>query len=442
MKRIEADVAVIGSGVGGMCAAALLAHAGYRTIVLESLAFLGGRYSCIDYKGYRIATGGHMVNHGEDDPIVQTLVEVNAPAVERKEFNVPIKYRIGGNDLELEGKGGLKRIVSAASRNEEETNAVMAAMYSAMRQQEPSDEISLKDWLLQVTDNTGVHNIFQCQAAAFTGVNAHDFPAGEFVRFLRTYGRLRGTVVPKGTGRAIIEAMRTAIEDKKGQVLTTTRASQILVRDGVAKGVLAERKGRKLHIETKVVISNVGPHKTIELAGREKFEEGYLNRVAEDVKPSAAMDYIIVSDKPLLDSLLFTPEARRTEAWSPTSLFWPEEAPEGKHVIEGYAAPLSTEDYDPREEYEAFLQDLKQEFPMFEEYGGRILLARQFCGDWPVNRCYQGYDAPQGTPVAFLYNVGDGVKPSGWVGASGAAMSGRLVADEVKQRFRPTNGIR
>ena len=47
MERTEADVAVIGSGVGGMCAAALLARAGYRTIVLESLAFLGGRYSCI-----------------------------------------------------------------------------------------------------------------------------------------------------------------------------------------------------------------------------------------------------------------------------------------------------------------------------------------------------------------------------------------------------------
>ncbi len=139
-------------------------------------------------------------------------------------------------------------------------------------------------------------------------------------------------------------------------------------------------------------------------------------------------------DRPILDSLLFTPEAPRTEAWSPTSLFWPEEAPTGKHVIEGYAAPLSTEDYDPKEEYKVFLQDLKQEFPMFEECRGEILLARQFCGDWPVNRCYQGHDVPQHTPIAFLYNVGDGVKPSGWVGASGAALSGRRVAEDVRGR--------
>jgi phytoene desaturase len=436
VERLEADVAVIGSGIGGMCAAALLAHAGYRTIVLESLAFLGGRYSCIDYRGFRIATGGHMVNHGGDDPIVQTLVEVDAPEVEFREFDVPIKYRIGGNDYELEKHGGLKRIVSTASRDEEEANRVMAALYSALREKEPSDDLSLEGWLLRHTDNRAIHAIFQCQATAFTGVNAHDFPAGEFIRFLRTYSRLRRTLVPRKTGRAVIDALKTVIESKKGRILTNTRATQIQVRDGGARGVLAESRGKEQHIEAKAVISNAGPRRTIELAGKEHFEPGYLKLVADNVKPSTAMDYIIVSDRPLLDSLLFTTGARRTEAWSPTSLFWPEDFPTGKHVIEGYAAPLSA-DYDPREEYQVFLQDLKQEFPMFEEHGGRILLARQFRGEWPVNRCCQGYDPPQATPVDFLYNVGDGVKPSGWVGASGAALSGRRVTERVREDVGP-----
>jgi len=433
MERMEADIAVIGSGVGGMCSAALLAHAGYSTVVLEGLSFLGGRFSCIETHGFKIATGGHMVNHGKDDPIYRTLLETGAPEIEFREFKVPVRYRIAGKDHDLKGKGGLKEIVSAAALDDEETSRVMAALYSAMRDEEPSPGLSLRDWLLEHTDNEGIQNIFQCQATAFTGVNACDFPAGEFVRFLRSYARLRGTLVPKGTGKSVIHALKKVIEERSGRVFTGLRATKILVERGEAKGVAAEGNEGGLRIEAKVVVSNVGPKKTIELAGEENFGEAYLRSVSEQVRPSAAMDYIIVSDRPLLDGLLFTPEAQRTEAWSPTSLFWPEEAPEGKHVIEGYAAPVSGEGYVPEKEYQVFLQDLEQTFPMFEEYGGRIVLARQFRGDWPVNRCYQGYDPPQETPVTSLYNVGDGVKPSGWVGASGAALSGRMVAEKVKE---------
>jgi phytoene dehydrogenase-like protein len=436
MERIEADVVVIGSGIGGMCAAALLAHAGYRTVVVENLALVGGRYSCIDWQGYTIATGGHIVNHGKDDPVYLTLEEVGAPEIEFREFRVPVRYRIAGKDYDLDGKGGLGKIVAAASRSETETAGVMAALHAAMKTQEPPDTLSVRDWLLQHTENERIHNIFRCQATAFTGVNTQDFPAGEFVRFLRTYARLRSPLVPKNTGKSIIDALKTVIEEKSGRFLVTTRVVRILVERGVAKGVLAEARGRKHRIDAQVVISNVGPKRTIELAGERNFEGSYV-RQAENATPSVAMDYIIVSDRPLLDSLLFTTDAQRTEAWSPTTLFWPDEAPNGKHMIEGYAAPLSSTAYDPSEEYQVFDQDLRREFPMFEEYGGRILLARQFCGEWPINRCFQGRDLPQETPVELLYNVGDGVKPSGWVGASGAALSGRLVAEEVKQRVQP-----
>ena len=437
MEKMEADVVVVGSGIGGMCAAALLAHAGYKTVVLENLALLGGRYSCTDWQGYKIPTGGHIVNHGRDDPIYLTLQEVGAREIEFREFTVPVRYRVAGRDYDLGEKGGLGKIVSAASRNEAEARRVMDGLYEALKRDEPSDTLSLKDWLLHYTDNERIHNIFRCQAAAFTGVNTHDFPAGEFIRFLRTYARLRGALVPKNTGKSIIDALAAVIEERSGQVLTTTRATKILVRDGMVEGVVAETKGGRQHIDASVVISNVGPKKTVELAGEQSFEASYLTQVSENVRPSVAMDYIIVSEKPLLDSLLFTTDARRTEAWSPTSLFWPEDAPEGMHMMEGYAAPLSSVDYDPREEYETFLRDLEQEFPGFEACGGRVLLARQFCGDWPVNRCLQGHDLQQETPVEFLYNVGDGVKPAGWVGASGAALSARLVAADVRQRVAP-----
>lgn len=435
METMKADIVVVGSGMGGMCSAALLAHAGYRAIVLESQGFIGGRFSGIEYKGYTIATGGHMINHGKDDPSYMTLLEVGAPEIECKEFKVPVKYRIGGKDILLDGKGGLKNLVFASGENEEVSGNVMKALYRAIRWQEPDDALSMKDWLLQQTDNPRIHNIFQSQATAFTGLHLRNFPAGEFIRFLRTYARLRSTLVPKHTGKAMMDAFRSVIRRHGGLVLTSARATRILVEDGKARGVIFETGGRKIQAEAKAVVSNAGPGKTIALAGERNFDGWYVKRVSENVKPTVVMDYIIASKKPLLDCMLLSTDARRVECWSSPTHFWPEEAPPGMHVLEGYAAPLACEGYDPREEREIFLQDMKQEFPHFEECEAKVLLARRFCGEWPVNRCYQGHDLPQKTPVEYLYNVGDGVKPPGWVGASGAAMSGRIVAADIKERI-------
>ncbi len=195
-------------------------------------------------------------------------------------------------------------------------------------------------------------------------------------------------------------------------------------------------QGKTLHIEAKAVVSNAGPKMTLSLAGPEHFDSWYVKQVREDVKPSVALNYIFVSEKPIVDSLLFTTEAKKTESWCPTSLIWPEEAPPGMHTLESVAVPLNSENYDPKKENETFLKDLKEQLPHFDECGGRLVLARRFCGEWPYNRCFQGLDITQKTPVEYLYNVGDGVKPKGWVGASGAAMSGRLVAQDIQARIR------
>ena len=57
MKPNEYDVAIIGSGIGGLCSAALLAHRGYKVVLVETLERLGGRFSTIEYEGFKITTG-------------------------------------------------------------------------------------------------------------------------------------------------------------------------------------------------------------------------------------------------------------------------------------------------------------------------------------------------------------------------------------------------
>ena len=57
MTQKSCDVLVIDAGMGGFCAAALLSHAGYRTLVAERLPRIGGRSSTIEYKGFKCAAG-------------------------------------------------------------------------------------------------------------------------------------------------------------------------------------------------------------------------------------------------------------------------------------------------------------------------------------------------------------------------------------------------
>ena len=45
MQPQEYDVVVVGSGIGGLGAGALLAHRGYKTLVVEQLSRIGGRCS-------------------------------------------------------------------------------------------------------------------------------------------------------------------------------------------------------------------------------------------------------------------------------------------------------------------------------------------------------------------------------------------------------------
>jgi C-3',4' desaturase CrtD len=70
-------IVVIGAGVGGLTAAALLAQVGYRVTVLESQVYPGGSASTFPHKGYRFESGatvaGGFQPNGPHDIVGQQL---------------------------------------------------------------------------------------------------------------------------------------------------------------------------------------------------------------------------------------------------------------------------------------------------------------------------------------------------------------------------------
>jgi hypothetical protein len=67
--------------------------------------------------------------------------------------------------------------------------------------------------------------------------------------------------------------------------------------------------------------------------------------------------------------------------------------------------------------------------------GARVLSTVVTRDDWPPQRAVAGFDLPFRTPVANLWNVGDGVKEYANGGTTACAETAKLVADQIAARF-------
>lgn len=155
MEQRNYDVIVIGAGMGGLSAGAFLSKVGYKTLIVEKLPFIGGRGSSLDYKGFKLTTGAGGFELALDEEIYGPL---GAP------FDVKIPspnsvYYMGGKCYEVPESGKLRAALTIAG-GEEEANRLMKVLKRALTWEEPSNTISMRDWLLQYTQNEKCLGVF------------------------------------------------------------------------------------------------------------------------------------------------------------------------------------------------------------------------------------------------------------------------------------------
>ena len=190
------DAIVLGSGVGGSCAAALLANEGYKVLLAEKRAYLGGRFSTSDHDGYLCATGGLAVQVG--GPIEKVCAQIGIESGVRPASRSA--WWIDGQFHEISATGGsLRATIRKVAESEDESRRVSGALNDALNWLEPTDALSFRDWLNQYTTNPRIHGLFQSTIASLLTVNSWELPAPECFKVARNIAPLRFGYVVGGS---------------------------------------------------------------------------------------------------------------------------------------------------------------------------------------------------------------------------------------------------
>lgn len=422
------DAIVLGSGVGGSCAAALLARQGRRVLLVEKRAYLGGRFSTSDHDGYLCATGGLAVQVG--GPIEKICAELGVESGVRQASRSAWWFDGRCHEITAE-RGSLRATIRQVAVSEEESRRVIAALGDALDWLEPTDELSFRDWLAQYTANPRIHALFQATISALLTVNSHELPAGEYFRLLKNIPRLRFGYVEGGSLR-LWERMAEVVRAHGGDVLTGCAASGILHERGLATGASLRWQRRDHRVAAPVVVSNLGPQATVALAGAGAFERSYLGYLERHVHPTAILWLHFCSDERVLDySAIAVCGTRRVNMIDSPSFDCPDTAPPGKHLYTVGGAPLNALDPgDLDAEFALVMDDLRDIIPDFDARC-RVLTRTCYRGKWPGFRTVPGSPVSHRTPIRGLFNVGDACCPRGFAGSMGAATSALLVRDDL-----------
>ncbi|MBM4373855.1 MAG: NAD(P)/FAD-dependent oxidoreductase [Deltaproteobacteria bacterium] len=308
---ISVDVAVVGSGLGGLVSAAYLARRGLRVAVFESHYVAGGCATQFERGArgarYRFDVGLHYVGDcapgGMMPRILDDLgIRVDFLPMDQDGFDELVfpdfRFRIPA-DLELyrqrlvqqfpaERRGieryiGLVGSILRLSRAMDRKPGTMPPLTDLPRlaldalRFAPHREATIGDVLAGITRDPrlravlcGQHGDYglapsKVSAALHLGLAAHYF---------------RGAYYPKGGGQVIADRLVDALEAHGATVHVRAPVERILVEGGRATGVVIKRpRGERHEVRARIVLSNADLKRTyLELVGPEHLPLGLIER--------------------------------------------------------------------------------------------------------------------------------------------------------------------
>ena len=293
----DADVVVVGAGLGGLVVAAYAAAAGRRVVVVDRHSVVGGNASVFAHHGYEFDVGVHYVGDCEPGGGIPSVLE-------------PLGIRLSWRELDPDGfdtyvlpDGTVFRVpkgvdafrdrlaaacpderaaidaffdavveVDAGLRGRGAPDALMRYAMSTLA--EVFDELHASPRLRLLLG--GQHAIYALPPSRTSFV----FHAAVVMHYAR------GAFYPEGGGQVIADALAASIQANGGEILLQTPVDRILVEGGRARGVRLQpptplrERGVPEEILAPVVVSNADLKRTwLELVEPEHLPAGFLDTV-------------------------------------------------------------------------------------------------------------------------------------------------------------------
>lgn len=392
--KAEADVIVIGSGIGGLCCAGLLARYEQDVLVLESHDLPGGAAHSFDIKGYKFDSGPSLFSGLQSrglqaNPLAQVLDALGEPipCVKYDSWKVYVPEgeflsRIGPTEFfkDLENYAGPDAVrewqklldailpMSTAAmalppvsiRGDWGVLSTAAARYAptllkSFAQMGPRGALGATKLLRpfsEIVDSLElkdpfIRNWVDLLSFLLAGVKSDGILSAEMVYMFAEWYKPNCTLeYPLQGSGAIVDALVRGVQKFGGRISLRSHVEAIVVENGRAIGVKL-RSGQFVRAR-KAVVSNASMWDTLNLLPKEVVPKSYEDRIkktpqcesfmhlhlgfdSEGMREDLGIHHIVVNDwKRGVDA------DQNVVLISVPSVLSPTLAPPGKHVLHAY----------------------------------------------------------------------------------------------------------